>query len=106
MSSLRGFEERSILGDSGTSLRLEGWAPAWSNYGLQFIGFIDLANVTLEDAQLGEDDDVSPASVGLGLRWSWKQQLSLNLDFGSITEGVGDQEDGDSKTHFSLIYRY
>ena len=106
MSSLRGFEERSVQGDSGTSLRLEGWAPPWSDYGLQFIGFIDLANVTLEDAQIGEEDDVSPASVGLGLRWNWKQQLSLNLDFGSITEGVGDQKDGDSKTHFSLIYRY
>ena len=106
MSSLRGFEERSIQGDSGTSLRLEGWAPPWRKNGLQFIGFVDLANVTLEDAQLGEDDDVSPASVGLGLRWSWKQQISLNFDFGSIIEGVGDQEDGDSKTHFSLIYRY
>ena len=106
MSSLRGFEERSVQGDSGTSLRFEGWAPPLTDYSLQFIGFIDVANVTLEDAQVGEDDDVSPQSVGLGLRWSWKQQLSLSLDHGSIIEGVGDQEDGDSKTHFSLIYRY
>ena len=106
MSSLRGFEERSVLGDSGTSLRLEGWAPPLTDYSLQFVGFIDMASVELEDAQLGEDDSVSVSSVGLGLRWSWRQQLSLSLDFGSITEGVGDQEDGDSKTHFSLIYRY
>ena len=104
MSSLRGFEERSVLGDSGTNIRLEAWAPLV--YTVQFIGFLDFANIELEDAQIGEDDDVSPASVGLGLRWSWRQQLSLALDFGSITEGVGDQEDGDSKTHFSLIYRF
>jgi len=104
MSSLRGFEERSVLGDSGTNIRLEAWAPPI--YTVQFIGFLDFANIELEDAQLGEDDDVSPASVGLGLRWSWRQQLSLALDFGSITEGVGEQEDGDTKTHFSLIYRF
>jgi len=104
MGSLRGFEERSVLGDSGTNIRLEAWAPPV--YTVQFIGFLDFANIELEDAQIGEDDDVSPASVGLGLRWSWQQQLSLALDFGSITEGVGEQEDGDSKTHFSLIYRF
>lgn len=106
MSSLRGFEERSILGDKGYKLRLEGWTPRFASTAIQLIGFIDAANVELENPQLGEDDSVSVSSIGLGLRWSWKQQLSLSVDHGSISEGVGDQEDGDSKTHFSLVYRY
>lgn len=106
MSSLRGFEERSILGDKGYKLRLEGWTPAFGSTAIQLIGFIDAANVELENPQLGEDDSVSVSSIGVGLRWSWKQQLSVSIDHGSISEGVGDQQDGDSKTHFSLVYRY
>ena len=106
MSSLRGFEERSILGDKGHRIRFEGWAPPLGTTAIQLIGFIDAASIELENPQLGEDDAISVSSVGLGLRWNWKQQLSLSIDHGRINEGAGDQQDGDSKTHFSLVYRY
>ncbi len=106
MSSLRGFEERSVLGDSGYRMRLEAGAPPLTSANIQLIGFIDAANLELEDAQPGEDDSVSVSSIGLGLRWSWRQQLSLGIDYGQINEGSGDQEDGDSKIHFNLVYRY
>ena len=106
MSSLRGFEERSILGDKGYKIRLEGWTPPLASTSVRLIVFVDTASVELENPQLGEDDSVAVSSVGLGLRWNWKQQLSLSVDHGSINKGVGDQRDGDSKTHFSLVYRY
>ncbi len=106
MSSLRGFEERSILGDKGYKIRLESWTPPLGSTAIRLVLFVDTASVELENPQVGEEDSVSASSVGLGLRWNWKQQLSLSVDHGSINEGVGDQEDGDSKTHFSLVYRY
>lgn len=106
MSSLRGFEERSILGDNGYKVRIEGWAPPFGSSNIQLIGFIDAASLELENPQLGEDDSVSVSGAGLGLRWNWMQQFSLSIDHGTIVEGVGDQEDKDSKTHFSLVYRY
>lgn len=104
MSSLRGFEERSVLGDSGINLRLEAWAPPLA--GVQLIGFLDFAKVELENPQIGEEESLSPSSYGLGLRWNWKRQLSLSLDFGRISEGVGEQMEGDSKAHVSLVYRF
>lgn len=106
MSSLRGFEERSLLGDSGYSIRLEAGTPPLTSANILLIGFIDAADLELENPQAGEEDSISVSSIGLGLRWSWRQQLSLSIDFGQINEGSGEQEDGDSKAHFSLVYRY
>ncbi len=106
MSSLRGFEERSILGDNGYSFRFETWTPPLASTTFRIIVFVDTASLEVENPQLGEDDSVSVSSYGLGVRWNWKQQVSLSIDHGSINEGVGDQQDGDSKTHFSLVYRY
>ncbi len=106
MSSLRGFEERSILGDKGYKIRLETWTPPLGSTAIQLIMFIDAASVELENPQLGEEDSISVSSAGLGIRWNWERQLSLRVDHGSINEGTGNQEDGDAKTHFSLVYRY
>lgn len=106
MSSLRGFEERSLLGDSGYRARLEAGASPFDSSNIELLGFIDAATLELEEAQIGEDDSISVSSIGLGLRWRWRQQLSVSIDHAEINEGSGDQEDGDSKTHFSLVYRY
>mgnify|MGYP003978472481 FL=1 len=44
------------------------------------------------------------------MRWSWKQQLSVSLDVGVINEGGGADtsinQDGDSKAHFNMVYRF
>lgn len=102
-STLRGFEERSVTGDSGSQLSLEVWTPALAN--VRYLLFVDQASIELND---GDDYDLS--SYGLGLRWNWKQQLSVSLDYAVINEGGGPDttinQDGDDKTHFNLIYRF
>ncbi len=103
---MRGFEERSLLGDSGYRARLEVGASPFTSADIELLVFIDAATLQRENPQLGEEDEISVSSAGLGLRWSWRQQLSLSIDHGQISEGSGDQQDGDSKTHFSLVYRY
>ncbi len=101
--ALRGFEERSVTGDSGYETTLEGWTPPWQ--GIRFLVFFDQASLELNE---GEDYDLS--SYGLGLRWSWQQQLSVTLDYAVINEGGGPDEtinqDDDTKAHFNLIYRF
>jgi hemolysin activation/secretion protein len=101
--TLRGFEERSVTGDSGHQVSLEFWTPPIS--GFRYLLFFDQASVELND---GEDYDLS--SYGLGLRWAWKQQLSLSLDYGVINEGGGPDpdinNDDDDRAHFNLIYRF
>ena len=102
-STLRGFEERSITGDQGYQLSLEVWTPAYSN--MRYLVFIDSAMVELNN---GDSYDLS--SAGLGLRWTWKQQMSLALDYGVINQGGGPDvtinQDGDDRFHLNLIYRF
>lgn len=101
--TLRGFEERSVTGDSGHQISLEVWTPAYAN--TRFLVFIDQASVEFNN---GDSFDLS--SAGLGLRWSWKQQLSISLDYGVIIEGGGPDttinQDDDDKAHFNLVYRF
>lgn len=102
-STLRGFEERSVTGDAGNQVSLEVWTPAYVN--TRFLVFVDQASVELNN---GDSFDVS--SWGLGLRWSWKQQLSMTLDYGVINEGGGPDttinQDDDDRAHFNLVYRF
>lgn len=113
-SSMRGFETRSVTGDTGNQLSFEVWSPAF--YGVRYLAFVDTARLEFnsDGANVGEDYDVS--SFGVGLRWSWKQQLSISLDYAVINEGVdtdpdtvtGDpvNQDDDDKAHFNLVYRF
>lgn len=102
-STLRGFEERSVTGDSGYQTSFEVWTPALS--GVRYLMFIDQAKVKLNDSV---DYDLS--SYGVGLRWSWKEKLSVSLDYAVINKGGGPDttinQDGDDKAHFNLIYRF
>ena len=116
--SLRGFEERSVTGDSGHQLSFEVWSPAF--WGVRYLVFIDQASVEVNETPASNDGatyDLS--SYGVGLRWSYKQQLSVSLDVGIINDGLGEDEgvnnnpqtedvniDGDTKAHFNLIYRF
>ncbi len=107
-SSLRGFEERSVTGDSGHQLALELWTPSYA--GFRFLFFIDQASVDINASEFVEAVNYSLSSTGLGMRWSWKQQLSISVDYGVINEGGGADstinQDGDKKAHFNLIYRF
>ncbi len=109
-ASLRGFEERSINGDEGHNIRVELWMPSISQ--VRLLIFADSANIKLKesDALSNSGLDADVASVGLGLRWSWKQQLSLNADYGKITKEGGLDTTinriDDKKAHVSLVYRF
>jgi hemolysin activation/secretion protein len=102
-ATLRGFEERSVTGDSGYQTTFEVWTPAF--IAVRYLVFIDQAKVKYND---GIDYDLS--SYGVGLRWSWKENLSVSLDYAVINEGGGPDttinQDGDDKAHFNLIYRF
>ncbi len=108
--TLRGFEERSITGDSGYQLSLEVWFPPLGNTDLRFLVFTDFAHTEFNDGDLVDGVDYDLSSAGLGMFWSWKEDLSVSLNYGVITEGGGPDtsinEDGDSKLHASAVYRF
>ncbi len=106
--SLRGFEERSVTGDSGQQVSLELWMPPLA--GIRFLLFVDQASLDTNAGDVTPAESYQLSSAGLGLRWSWKQQLSLSIDYGQIIEGGGADatinQDGDSKAHLNLVYRF
>ncbi len=112
VGTLRGFEERSVTGDSGYQLTLELWFPPITKYDLRFSVFTDFAHTEFNDGDLpgneGEEFDLS--SAGFGLFWAWKESLSVGLNYGVIGEGGGPDttinDDGDDKLHVSAVYRF
>ena len=111
-ATLRGFEERSVTGDSGYQLSLELWFPPLSSYNLRFLVFTDFAHTEFNDGDLAGNDgvDFDLSSFGGGMFWSWRENLSVSLNYGVIGEGGGldttINEDGDSKLHVSAVYRF
>ncbi len=112
VGTLRGFEERSVTGDSGYQLTLEVWFPPVTKYDLRFSVFTDFAHTEFNDGDLpgNEGVDFDLSSAGFGLFWAWKESFSLSLNYGVIGEGGGldteINEDGDSKLHVSAVYRF
>jgi hemolysin activation/secretion protein len=118
-TTLRGFEERSITGDSGYQSSIELWFPPVAS--VRFLAFVDMAKI--EDNFSVNNPPVHKysydlQSAGFGMRWSWKQQLSVSLDYGKITKGITATDrfnagtsspvnlKDDDKAHFSLVYRF
>lgn len=110
VGTLRGFEERSITGDSGYQLSLEVWFPPFGDTNLRFLVFTDFAHTEFNDGDLSDGADYDLSSAGVGMFWAWKEDLSVSLNYGVITEGGGPDtsinEDGDSKLHASAVYRF
>ncbi len=112
VGTLRGFEERSVTGDSGYLLNFELWFPPVTDYILRFSAFVDIAYTEFNDGDLPGNDgiDFDLSSAGFGMFWSWKDNLSVSLNYGVIGEGGGlDEtinEDGDSKLHATAVYRF
>ena len=102
--SVRGFSEREVAGDDGVRGSVELWSPAVAETGMRFLVFADAGRVSA-----AADDDARPgdtiASVGAGLRWSWKEHVALLLDVGVIVEGTATREDG-AHGHLNLQVRY
>jgi len=112
VGSLRGFEERSVTGDSGYQATVELWMPPIASYSLRYSIFFDFANTEFNDGMIAGNEGVSYdlASAGVSMFWSWRQNLSLSLNYGVINQGGGADtsinQDGNSKLHMSLVYRF
>jgi hemolysin activation/secretion protein len=114
--SVRGFDERTILGDSGAQANFELWLPGFSSYEIRPLVFFDYGQVKLNTPLLSEIPSISISSVGAGLRWSIINKLNVVLDVAYVTDGAEEinevtgatnfTEKGNVKGHVDVFYRF
>jgi len=104
--SVRGYEERAILGDAGYSLNIEWWnTPAQEKF--RWLIFYDVGQVKYVESICETcEDKQSPSSFGGGVRWMWSRHINISADVAQVQEEIDDTEDGDTKVHVSLTYQY
>ena len=111
----RGYEEREVAGDQGYAGTLEIYTPDLAPFiqipktRLRLLGFYD-SGITFKNNPLpGEDDRQKPSSMGVGLRFTYADNLIVSLDWGyalNSLSGVDTTQQGDSKIHIRAMLSY
>lgn len=110
-STVRGYQEREITGDSGASASLEVVTPALLRVAdgsgplLRLLGFIDYGRVSnrLDTPCLGEQLRCSLASFGIGARLDYGA-LQLRLDVARAQRDALRTRGGDIFVHVQAAY--
>jgi len=104
-AGVRGFEEREGTGDQGLLGTLELTTPLLAD-GLRAVLFSDAGAVRNHQAGGGIAAREGASSLGAGLRWQWRRQLSVTLDWAQVLNGAGTTNKHDNRVHFSMALRY
>ncbi len=114
--SVRGFNERELLGDSGVQANIELWMPGFSAMKIRPLVFFDYGRVEVNEKVNNEVPSVGISSAGLGLRWSIINKMNLVLDVAYVTDGAEElnlpglppqaTQKGDVKGHLDVFYRF
>lgn len=86
--SVRGYDQRTLNGDSGWILNLEVGPNPWNRerFGQQtstrIFTFADFGQASTKGSVVGEIGDEIISSVGIGMRYSVSNRCNLRLDYG------------------------
>ena len=105
VNSVRGFEERAIIGDRGIRLSLQAWTPPWK-YNIRFVGFVEGGYARTLEAPAGQIESETIASLGVGFRWNYSDKLSTSLDYAHEINDARVSNAGGSRVHFNIYFRY
>ena len=89
----------------GTRLGIELGAPPVRE-DLDLFGFVDAGRVERENPQRGEVHHDTVVSAGMGLRWQWRDQVALKLEYGHALQEASSNDAGKHKLHLNLFVRY
>jgi len=105
--SVRGYDERETSADSGEIIKLELYTPRL--YGFKLLGFYDYGHGRQQNVLDNEAKSWTLSSVGIGIRWQWKNYIFTNLDLAhTLNEGLknGGTQLGNNRIHASLVLRF
>jgi len=106
--SVRGFEERVLSGDRGFRQSLELMGPnVAKNFSgflerLQFVGFVDAAQLKFNNPVSGSPVEPHLMSYGLGARFAFSPSHQFRVDLAKVVSGVPIQPHGDLMLHVSF----
>src|SRR5262249_18545511 len=117
-STVRGYDERVILGDNGWIINNEIRTPPLllgnlfnlpnGRDEIQFLAFFDAGRETVIDSLPGADitnPDRTLCSTGLGFRYTMSRNLALRLDYGfPLTEKSLNQHP--NRTHVGVMLSF
>ncbi len=104
VSSVRGYEESLISGDSGVSGSIEYSHPltSWVN-GLSAYAFLDAGTVWGDSAY----GDKTLVGAGFGFRYSLKNWLNVDIGMGvPLKRTINDDQQDQARLHFMLSATY
>lgn len=94
----RGYDEREANGDQGYVLIneihtpsfpvLQNFKPAWRD-SIKLLGFFDYGETQNIDLLVGEDPHIGMMSVGAGIRYQFRDNLSAKFDYGFQLKDTG-----------------
>ena len=106
MATVRGFEERTVLGDSGFVSSVEFWSRRLLGHDLRAGGFWDWGHVTRENLPAGQLDAETITSIGAALRYRLDRRIQGRLDFAHIVRGTADRPEGSHRVFLSVLVTY
>ncbi|MCC6202375.1 MAG: ShlB/FhaC/HecB family hemolysin secretion/activation protein [Gammaproteobacteria bacterium] len=114
VNSIRGFKEREIAGESGVQLNAELHTPPLYK-SLQLLAFADFGALRVIRPDDNSLNGETLVSVGVGLRWFFRNFIGISLDYAHVLDGNGSRanpavvavtrSDADY-LHFNLFMRY
>ena len=111
VTTVRGFSDRGIGGDSGLRVQVEAVSPNWLSGSdgnlavLRGVVFVDAASTRRNRPAVFEEADASIASAGVGLRGAWGAtvwRVDLAKAIHQKTQGVR----ASGAVHFSVATRF
>lgn len=103
-ASVRGLPERDASGESGHALNLELHTPQLAE-GLRALAFVDAGRVRPRPASSAQPRQ-NALSAGFGVRYQWRQNLSLAADWARLLDGTEATGGNHSRLHAALVYRF
>ena len=98
-NSVRGFNERVYSNDKGHQATVELITPdvaskiGFEGGRLRFLAFYDTANLSRNFIEPGEQTGLGIDSMGVGLRFTYRERLSVRMDYAQVIHD-GGQDSG------------
>jgi hemolysin activation/secretion protein len=111
--SVRGYQLRELSNDNGIQNQIEFYTPDLAarvglagDFKACLVGFYDWGQVMRNNPLPGEVQRDSIASAGVGLRMTWRKNLSLRLDLAQILQPTASRSTSSQRLTGSLALVY